>query len=94
MDRRHDDFYDRFMEQRIQKLNNCEPPSKGDSLPFPNEPLRTALVTLPRKPVSNNSSDPGVNSPHILSSAVPVTPDNSQPYLKPSTLRTNPALDH
>ena len=94
MDRRHDDFYERFMEQRIQKLNNCEPPSKEDSLPFPIEPLRTAPVTLPQKPVSNNSSDSGVNFPLFLSSAVPVTPDNSQPYLIPSTLRTNPALDH
>ena len=82
------------MEQRIQKLNNCDPPSKEESLPFPIEPLRTALVTLPQKLVSNNSRDSGVNCPHFLSSAVPVTPDNWQPYLKPSTLRTNPALDH
>ena len=38
MDRRHDCFYERFMEQRIQKLNNFEQPSMEDSHPFPIEP--------------------------------------------------------
>ena len=66
IDRRHDDFYDRFMEQRTQKLNNSEQTSMEDSLPFPNKPLRTAPVTPPQKRVSNTSSDSGVNSPHIL----------------------------
>ena len=71
MDRRHDDFYERFMEQRIQKLNNSEQSSTEDSLPFPIEPLRIAPVTLPPKRVSNTSSDSGVNSPHVLSPAMP-----------------------
>ena len=90
MDRRHDDFYERFIEQRFQKLNNSEQPSMEDSLPFPIEPLRTAPVTLPQKRVSNTSSDSGVNSPHVLSPAMPTTPDNSQPRLIPSTSRMNP----
>ena len=86
MDRWHHDFYERFMEQRIQKLDNCEQPGMEDSLPFPFEPLRVAPVTLPQERVSNTPSDSGVNSPHFLSPAMPVTPDISQPYLVPATL--------
>ena len=48
-----------------------------DSLPFPIEPLRKVPVTLPQKRVSNTSSDSGVNSPHVLTPAMPITPDNS-----------------
>ena len=90
MDRRHDDFYERFMEQRFQKINNPRQSSTEDSFPFPIEPLRTAPITLPHKRVSNASSDSGVNSPHVLSPAMPITPDDSQPHLIPSTSRTNP----
>ena len=61
-----------------------------ESLPFPIEPLRTVPVSLPQKRVSNTSSDSGVNSPHVLSPATPITPDNSQPHLIPSTSRMNP----
>ena len=81
MDRRHDDVYERFMEQRIQKLNNPEHSGTEDSLPFPIEPLRTAPVTLPPRRVTNTSIDSGVNSPQFLSPAVPITPDNSLPRL-------------
>ena len=90
MDRRHDAFYERFMEQRIQKLNNSEQSGMEDSLLSPIEPLRTTPVTLPPRRVSNTSSDSGVNSPHVLSPAMPITPDISQPYLIPSTSRMNP----
>ena len=90
MDRRHDDFYEKVMEQRFQKINNPEQAGMEDSLPIPIEPLRTAPVTHPQKRVSNTSIDSGVNSPHVLSPAMPVTPDNSQSYLIPSTSRTNP----
>ena len=90
MDRRHDDFYERFMEQRFKKINNPEPSSMEDSLPFPIEPLRAAPVTLPPKRLSNTSSDSGVNSPHFLSPVMPITPDNSQSHLIPSTLRMTP----
>ena len=61
-----------------------------DSLPFPIEPLRTAPVTLIQNRVSNTSSDSGVKSPHVLSPAMPITPDQSQPHLKPSTSRMTP----
>ena len=89
MDRAHDDFYERFMEQRIQKLNNSEHPARKDSLPFLIEPPRTAPITLPRKRVSKTSSDSGVNSPRVLSPEVPLNPNNKHPYLIPSTSRMN-----
>ena len=91
MDRRYDDFYERFMEQRFEKINSPRQSSMEDSLPFPIEPLRTAPATLPQKRVSNISSDSGVNSPQVLSPAIPVTPDNSQSYLIPSTSRLHPS---
>ena len=90
MDERHDDFYERFMEHRFQKINNPEQSYMEDSLPFPIETLRTAPVTHPQKRVSNTSSDSGVNSPHVLSPAMPITPDNSKSYLIPLTSRMNP----
>ena len=90
MDRRPDEFYERFMEQRLHKINNPEQFGKKDSLPFPIAPLRTAPVTLSQKRVSNTSSDSGVNSPQVLSPAMRITPDNSQSYLIPSTLRMHP----
>ena len=75
MDRRHDDFYERFMEQRLQKIKNNEHTGMEDSLPFPIEPLRAAPVTLPQKWVSNTSSDSGVNSP-LSSSSLPGNANN------------------
>ena len=89
MDRRHDDFYERFMKQRFQKINSPGQSSMEESLPFPIELLRATPVTLPQKRKSNISSDSGVTSPHALSPAKSITPDNSQPHLKPSTSRTN-----
>ena len=77
MDHRPDNFYERYMEQRIQKMNNPGQYGLEDSLPFPIEPPRTAPVTLPQKRVSNTSSDSGVNSPHVLPPAMPITSDNS-----------------
>ena len=83
MEQRPDDVYERFMARRIQKINNPGQSSMENSLPFPIDLLRAAPVTLLRKRVSNTSSDAGVNSPHVLSPASPVTPGNSQSYLIP-----------
>ena len=91
MDKRHDDFYERFMEQRIQMINKPGHSGMEDSLLFPIEPLRASPVTFPQKRVSNTSSDSGVNSLHVLSSAMPITPDNSRPHLIPSTSRKHPS---
>ena len=74
IDRRHDDFNDTFMEQRIQKLNNPEQSGMEVSLPFGTEPLRTtAPVTLPGERVSFTSSDFRVKSPDVQSRARPKT---------------------
>ena len=91
MDRFLDDFYERFKNQRIQNMNNTGRSGIEDSLPFPIEPLRTAPVTLLRKRVSNTSSDSRINSPHVLSPAMPIIPNNSQPHLIPPTLLMNPS---
>ena len=88
-----DNFFERFMEQRIQKLNNFKLHDMEDSLPFPIEPLPAAPITLPQKRVITTRIDSGVNSFHVLSPTRPVISDNShnlQPYLMPSTSRTNP----
>ena len=90
MDRRPDDFYERFVEQLLEKVNNTGQSGMEHSLPFPVEPLRTAPVTLLQKRVSNTSDDCGVNSPHVRSPALPITPDHSQPYPIPSTSRITP----
>ena len=90
MDCPPEDFYERLMEQRIRKINNPGQQSMEDSLPFLIEPLCAAPITIPQKRVSNTSSDSGVNSPHALSPAMPLTPDNSEPHLIPSTSRMNP----
>ena len=90
MDRRQDNFYARFVEQRIQKLSNPEQLGLEISIPFPIEPLSTFSTALSRKRISNTSSDSGVNSPHVLSPVTSVPPDNSQPYLMPSSSRTTP----
>ena len=89
-DKRHDDFWENFMEQRFQEINNSGQSSMEDSFPFPIALLPAPPVTLPPKRVSKTSSDSGVNSPHALSAAMPVTPDNSQSYLIPSPSRMNP----
>ena len=90
MDKRHDDFYERFMEKRYQTIKNSERPSTEDTLAFPVESLRTAPTAVPRKRTSNTSSDSGVNSPQNISTSTPVVPDCShtpQHHLKPSTSR-------
>ena len=88
VDRRKNDFFERFMEQRYQKLNNTEQPSIADFRPFTIEPFRTVPTALPRKRISSTSSDSGVISSHLLAPSMPVTPDNFhnlQPYPMSST---------
>ena len=89
MDKRHDYFYEKVMEQRIEKVNNPGQSGMVDSFPFPIEPLRACPVALPQKRASNTSSDSGVKSPHVRSPEMPITADNSQPHLIPSTSQMN-----
>ena len=90
MDRRHDDLHERLMKHRIQKLINSEQLGRDASLPFPNEPLHTAAITVPKNWVCNASNDSGVNSSLVLSPAMPITPNIWQPCLIASTLRMEP----
>ena len=53
----HDDFYERFMERRVQKLNNPEETTSADSIPFPIVPLSSTPNVLPTKRISNTSDD-------------------------------------
>ena len=54
------------MEHRVQKLNNPDRAGIEGSLPSPIEPSRVVPSALPKKQVSNTSSDSEVNSPHTL----------------------------
>ena len=48
-DQRHDDFYERFLEQRIGKLNSFNEPLAADPIPFPVRPLPTAPTITSHK---------------------------------------------
>ena len=74
-DQRHDDLYERFMEQRIGKLNSFTVPLAEDTIPFPIRPLPTAPVVALHKRDSITSSDSGVGSPHVFSPTRPITPE-------------------
>ena len=76
VNRRHKNFYENFMEQRIRKPNNPKPPGMHEPLPFQRQPLRTASTVIRPKRVSNTSSDSGNHSPHVLSPVMPITPRN------------------
>ena len=74
-DQRHDDFYERFLEQRIGKLNSFTVPPAEDTIPFPIRPLPTAPTVASHKRDSITSSDWGVSSPHLFSPTLPITPE-------------------
>ena len=72
-DQRHDDFYERFLEQRIGRLNSFTVPPAEDTIPFPIRPLPTAPVAALHKRDSMISSDSGVGSPLVFSPTLPIT---------------------
>ena len=74
-DQRHDDFYERFLQQRIGKLNSFTVPPAEDTIPFPIRPLPTAPVAALHKRDSIASNDSGVGSPHVFSPTLPITPE-------------------
>ena len=71
-DQQHDDFYERFLEQRIGKLNSFIEPLAADPIPFPIRPLPTAPLASSHK---RDISDSGVGSPHVFSPTLPITPE-------------------
>ena len=74
-DQRLDDFYERFLEQRIGKLNRFTEPLRADPISFPITPLHTALVVASQKRDSLTSSDSGVGLLHVLSPPLRITPE-------------------
>ena len=65
-DQRHDDFYERLLEQKIGKLNSFTVPPAEDTIPFPIRPLPTAPVVALHKRDSMTSSDSGVGLPLVF----------------------------
>ena len=93
-DKRHYDFYDRFMERRIRKLNDPHPVVRSDSIPFLFTPLSPVIKAITTRRISNTSVDSGVNSPPLLSPSQPsANVDSSQqtPPPSPSTSRPRTA---
>ena len=74
-DQRHDDFCERFLEQRIGKLNSFTEPLAANPIPFPSRALPTTPVVASHKSDSITSSDSGVGSPHVFSPTLPITPE-------------------
>ena len=72
---RHDDSYERFLEQRIGKLNSFPKPLAEDIVPFLIRPLPTALAVTSHKRDSVTSRDSGVGSPQVISPTRPITPE-------------------
>ena len=86
----HDDFYEQFMEGRVQRLNNTTENTSADSIPFPIVPLSSTPNVLQTKRISNTIEDSGVNS-SIFSPTIASHPINyppGTPSLNPSTSHT------
>ena len=75
-DTHRDDFYKRFMERRVQQLNDPKETVTDDSIPFPIVPFSSAPAVLPTERISNTSDDSSVNSPPSFSPTVPPQPIN------------------
>ena len=74
-DQQHDDFYERFLQQRIGKLNSFTEPLAADLIPVPIRPLLTAPVVASHKRDSITSGGSGVGSSHVFSPTLPITPE-------------------
>ena len=72
-DQRDDDFYERFLGQRIGKLNSFPVPLAEATVPFPIRPLPTAPAVTSHKRDIVTSSDLGVGSPQVFSTTLPIT---------------------
>ena len=90
-DQRHDDFYERFLQQRIGKLNNFTASPAEDTIPFPIRPLPTFPVVTSHKRDSFTSSDSGVGSPRVFSPTLPISPEQQQPPHSQETENEQPS---
>ena len=83
-DHQNDNFYERFMEQRTQDLNNPSTTEEHDSFPLPKEPLRSISSTNQPKRSSMHSNGSRNTSPLdssrtlVLSPTIPV--ETTTPY--------------
>ena len=75
-EQRHDDFFERFLEQRTGKLNSFTEPLAADPIPFLIIPLPAAPVATSHKRESITSSDSGVGSPHVFRQPYPLLLNN------------------
>ena len=66
-DHQNDNFYERFVEQRIRDQNNPSTTEEHDSFPFPREPLRSIPSISQPKRCSMLSNDSGNTSPFASS---------------------------
>ena len=74
-DQRRDDFYERFLEQRLGKMNSFTAPPAEETIPFPIRFLPTAPVVALHKRDSITGSDSRVGSPSVFSPTLPITPE-------------------
>ena len=65
---RHDDFYELFIERRIQMVIDPTPVFRSDSLPVPIVPSSSTSTAVTPKRISNTSTDSGVIPLRALSS--------------------------
>ena len=70
-DTHRDDFYKRFMERRVQKLNDPNAIATDNSFPFPKMPLSSAQTVLPTKRIINTSDDSGIDSSPTFPPTIP-----------------------
>ena len=84
-DHQNDNFYERFMEQCTQDLNNPSTTEQQDTFLFPIEPLRPFLPTNKPKRSSMHSNDSRITSPPtssrtpVLSPAIPMGTSTPHP---------------
>ena len=89
-DTHRDDFFERFVERRVQQLINPKETATDDSFSFPIVRLLSATTVLLTKRISNTSYDSGVNSSLTFSPTIPPQPINHSPH----TPTLNPSASH
>ena len=89
-DAHRDDFYERFMEPRVQQLNDPKKTATDDSIPLPMVPLSSAPTRLPTKRIDKKSDYSGVNSSPTFLPTIPPQPIN----YSPQTPTLNPSKSH
>ena len=85
-DQQDDNFYERFLEHGIGKLNSFTEPLAEDTIPFPIRPLRTAPAITSHKRDSVSSGDSGVGSPQVFSPTLPITPEHQPQRLQETAI--------